>query len=191
MMKPLILASASPRRQELLRNAGFDFEVRPSAVDERRLNGEAAEDYVLRLAREKALAVAASSPAGALVLGADTTVAVDRHILGKPADAADAVRMLRLLSGSIHRVITGVCLVRAPATIERLRSDVTWVHFRRLDEDEIQEYVATGEPFDKAGGYAIQGRAPRFVTRVAGSYSNVMGLPVELVEEMLKAIRGS
>lgn len=186
----LILASASPRRQELLRSAGIDFEARASTVEERRRPGETAEDHALRLAREKALDVAASSPAGSLVLGADTVVVVEANVLGKPTDAADAARMLRLLSGRAHRVTTGVCLVRAPGRVEALRPESTWVYFRSLDESEIQEYVESGEPFDKAGAYAIQGRASKFVTRIEGSYSSVCGLPVALVYEMLRAVRG-
>ncbi|HEV2176305.1 MAG TPA: Maf family protein [Terriglobia bacterium] len=186
----LILASASPRRQELLRNAGIDFEARASRVEERRRPDETAEDIAQRLAREKALDVAASSPAGSLVLGADTVVVVEGDVLGKPADAEDAARMLRLLSGRTHRVITGICLVRAPDAAEALQVESTWVYFRSLDESEIQEYVASGEPFDKAGAYAIQERASKFVTRIEGSYSNVMGLPVALVCEMLKAVLG-
>ena len=182
----LILASASPRRRELLRAAGFDFEVRPSGIEEKRRAGESGEEFALRAAREKALQVAASAPPESLVLGADTVVIVDGEVLGKPAGPDDAARMLRLLSGVTHRVVTGVCLVRAPDRIEALRSSVTLVTFRRLDEQEISEYVSSGEPLDKAGAYGIQGLAPKFVTRIEGCYFNVVGLPVALVYELLK-----
>ena len=182
----LILASASPRRRELLKNAGVDFEVRPSAVVESVGAGESPEDFARRAAREKALDVAAAVPAGALVLGADTVVVMGNEILGKPTGSEDAARMLQKLSGSTHRVITGVCLVRAPAGIEAEEHETTLVTFRRLDEKEIQDYLATGEPFDKAGAYGIQGFASRFVTRIEGCYFNVVGLPVARVVELLK-----
>jgi septum formation protein len=185
----LLLASSSPRRQELLRNAGFEFEVRPSRVDEVPRSGESAEEFACRAAREKALDVASSSPPGSLVLGADTVVVIDGLILGKPAGPDDAARMLRLLSGKSHRVVTGVCLVRAPAQIEALKHETTRVLFRNLDEGEIRHYVASGEPLDKAGAYAIQGLASRFVTRLEGCYFNVVGLPVSLVYEMVKSVR--
>ncbi len=182
----LILASASPRRRELLKNAGLDFEVRPSAVVESAGVGESPEDFARRAAREKALDVAAAVPAGALVLGADTVVVIGKEILGKPTGADDAARMLRQLSGATHRVITGVCLVRAPAGIEAEERETTLVTFRRLDEEEIQKYLATGEPLDKAGAYGIQGFASRFVTRIEGCYFNVVGLPVALVHGLLR-----
>jgi len=182
----LILASASPRRRELLKNAGLDFDVRPSGVEESVGAGESPEDFARRAAREKALDVAASVPSGCLVLGADTVVAVGKEILGKPSGADDAARMLRQLSASTHRVITGVCLVRAPGSIEAEQHETTLVTFRRLDEEEIQNYLATGEPFDKAGAYGIQGFASRFVTRIEGCYFNVVGLPVARVGDILK-----
>lgn len=182
----LILASSSPRRRELLRNAGFDFEVRPSNLMEVHHRGESTEEYVRRAAREKALTVASSAPGDSLILGADTVVVAQNEILGKPLDARDAARMLRLLSGSTHRVITGVCLVRAPNRIEAVEHETTLVTFRRLDERELETYVTSGEPFDKAGGYAIQGLASKFVTRIEGCYFNVVGLPVALVYELLK-----
>jgi len=182
----LILASASPRRRELLKNAGVDFEVRPSAVVESVGAGESPEDFARRAAREKALDVAAAVPAGALVLGADTVVVMGNEILGKPTGSEDAARMLQKLSGSTHRVITGVCLVRAPAGIEAEEHETTLVTFRRLEEEEIEHYLATGEPFDKAGAYGIQGFASRFVTRIEGCYFNVVGLPVARVVELLK-----
>ena len=165
--------------------AGFDFVVRPSTVAEERHPGECGEEFALRAAREKALQVASSSPPGILVLGADTVVIVNGEVLGKPSDPEDAARMLRLLSGVTHRVVTGVCLVRAPDRIEALRPSATLVTFRRLDEQEIREYVSSGEPLDKAGAYGIQGLASKFVTRIEGCYFNVVGLPVALVYELI------
>ena len=182
----LILASRSPRRQELLRRAGFAFEVRPSRIEELPRPGETAEAFACRAAQEKALDVAAACPPDTLVLGADTVVVVNGELLGKPRDAEDARRMLWLLSGGTHRVITGVCLVRAPLEIMALKDETTSVTFRHLDEEEIQSYLASGEPFDKAGAYGIQGLASKFVTRVEGCYFNVVGLPVALVDEILK-----
>jgi nucleoside triphosphate pyrophosphatase len=182
----LILASNSPRRRELLQNAGFNFDVRPSGIEENRLPGEPAEDFARRLARDKALDVARQSEAGSYVLGADTVVALNGEILEKPLDAADAARMLRTLSGRTHRVITGVCLVRAPETLLAWTHETTSVTFSKLTEDEIGGYVASGEPFDKAGGYAIQGFASRFIPRIEGCYFNVVGLPIPLVYEMVR-----
>ena len=184
----LILASRSPRRRELLRQAGFDFDVRPSTVEETAAPGETPEEFARRAAREKALEVAASVPPESLVLGADTVVVADGEILGKPANASDAARMLRLLSGVTHRVITGVCIVRAPDCVEALAHETTFVTFRSLDNDELQDYLAGGEPFDKAGAYAIQGLASKFVTRVEGCYFNVVGLPVALVYDLLEPL---
>jgi len=182
----LVLASSSPRRQELLQRAGFEFEVRPSGAEEVRRSGESAEDFARRAAREKSLDVAASLPPGSLVLGADTVVVIDGLILGKPTDRDDAARMLRMLSGASHRVVTGVCLVRAPGQIEALTHETTVVKFRDLEEGEIRDYVGSGEPLDKAGAYAIQGLASRFVTRIEGCYFNVVGLPIPIVYDMLK-----
>jgi septum formation protein len=184
----LILASRSPRRRELLRQAGFDFDVRPSTVEETASPGETPEEFARRAAREKALPVAASAPPESLVLGADTVVVADGEILGKPANAPDAARMLRLLSGVTHRVITGVCIVRAPDRVEALAHETTFVTFRSLDNDELQDYLAGGEPFDKAGAYGIQGLASKFVTRVEGCYFNVVGLPVALVCDLLEPL---
>lgn len=181
----LILASGSPRRQEILRNAGFDFEVRPSSINEDPLPGEAPEAMVTRLAREKALQVAAGAPSRSLVLGADTTVFADGEMLAKPLDSADAARMLRLLSGRVHTVLTGVCIVEAPTRLAASGCERTEVRFRTLTDTDIRDYVASGEPFDKAGAYAIQGRASRFVTRIEGCYFNVMGLPIALVDTLL------
>ena len=183
----LLLASNSPRRRELLRNAGFDFEVIPSGVDEGEpVSGELPEEYARRVARDKALEVAARSPSGSLVLGADTIVTLGGLILGKPAGPSDATRMLRLLSGQTHEVITAICLVRAPDQIAALKHETTFVTFRELNEDEIHAYVASQEPFDKAGAYAIQGLASKFVTHISGCYFNVVGLPVSLLYEILK-----
>ena len=184
----LILASRSPRRRELLKKAGFEFTVQVAEVDESRRPAESAQDYVKRTAREKALAVARAVPAGVRVLGADTAVVTAGQILGKPRDAADAVRMLRLLSGGTHYVITGVCVARAPKKIEALEHFATTVIFKPLSEDEIERYAASGEPLDKAGAYAIQGQAAKFVERVEGSIENVIGLPVEEVAGILKAL---
>ena len=184
----LVLASASPRRQELLRNAGISFTVQPADVDETPLPGEPPRECAERLARDKALAVWRLRPQD-VVLGADTIVVVDEAILGKPIDAADAARMLRQLSGRVHRVITGVCVVEAAGTGEnrelRTASETTLVTMNDLSDDEIREYVATGEPMDKAGAYAIQGMASRWIPRIEGDYSNVVGLPVALVYRML------
>ena len=185
----LILASTSPRRQELLRNAGIPFEVRPPRIHELRKHGERAENYVVRLAREKAKEAAHQFGGnGIAVLGADTTVVVDEEILEKPRDAADAVRMLRLLSGRSHAVMTGVCLlVRDSSNSQSFTAiEATTVLFRKLSESEIQSYVATGEPLDKAGAYAIQGIASRWIPRIDGCYFNVVGLPVPLVYRMLQ-----
>jgi septum formation protein len=172
----------------LLRNAGFDFEVRPGQIVEEIQPGELPEDFARRAAREKALQIAASSPRGSLILGADTVVVIGGQTLGKPSDPQDASRMLRLLSGRTHQVHTGICLVRAPDNIEALKHETTLVTFRKLDEEEIRQYVESGEPSDKAGAYAIQGLASKFVTRISGCYSNVVGLPIALVYEILKPL---
>jgi len=173
----LVLASQSPRRSELLRNAGIPFSVQVAAVDETIRDGEDPEEYVQRVAEEKALAVRAGP--GDVVLGADTVVVIDGQILGKPADPADAVRMLRLLQGRRHDVITGICVKRAQAVVREWAATKVW--FAPMSNGEIQEYVASGEPMDKAGAYAIQGLASKFVERIDGSYSNVVGLPIALV----------
>jgi len=176
-----VLASGSPRRRELLRRAGIRFRVRTAEVDERVRKGETPRAHVRRLAQAKAEAV---WQPGERVLGADTVVVVDDEILGKPRNAREARRMLRLLSGREHRVLTGVCLMERDG---RRRAGVagTRVWFRRLSRAEIDHYIEGGEPFDKAGAYAIQGQASRFVERIAGCYSNVVGLPVSRVYDML------
>ena len=180
----LILASASPRRSELLRNANIAFTVEPAHVLEEPLSGETPLNYAQRLACDKARAVFARHPDDA-VLGADTVVVVDEHLLEKPADERDAARMLRLLSGRRHEVITGVCLI--VACFEQASAEVTQVRFSPLSEVEIAEYTRTGEPMDKAGAYAIQGVASRWVDRIEGCYFNVVGLPVPRVYGMLRA----
>jgi len=179
----LVLASASSRRQELLRNVGIQFIVHPAHVPEVPQKGEAPKAYAERLAREKAQAVLRQRP-GSLVLGADTVVIVDETILEKPLDADDAARMLRMLSGREHLVTTGVCL--ASAEFEDVRSVTTKVTVNVLSENDIQLYVATGEPMDKAGAYAIQGIASRWIPSIEGDYSNVVGLPLALVFQMLR-----
>ena len=179
----LILASASPRRADLLAAAGFVFDVVPVEIDERVVPGERPADYVARLALDKARQVERRNP-GSLVLGADTAVVVDERILGKPGDAAEAKEMLRTLSGRVHNVLTGVAI----RVNEREAHDVacTQVRFLQLSPAEIAWYVASGEPFDKAGGYGVQGLASRFVDSIDGSYSNVVGLPVAMVYRLLK-----
>jgi septum formation protein len=184
----LILASASPRRADLLRSAQIPFEIHPAHVDERVREAELPDEYVLRVAQEKARAIAARF-VNRVVLAADTTVVVDNQILGKPLDAEDARRMLRMLSGRSHDVLSGVCLSSSDEQQTcTTRLARTSVEFAPLTEDEIAWYVASGEPMDKAGAYAIQGLASRFVTRIDGSYSNVVGLPIALVYEMLGSI---
>jgi len=225
----LILASASPRRRELLTQAGFTFQVHPAHIPEDPHPNEDPMAYVVRLAREKAQAVFAElalkghdfsraesdaqevrplAPEGCspeavpftpaslprasappqVVLGADTTVVLDNQILGKPEDPADAARMLRLLSGRTHRVITGVAIVTATRT--EVAAEVTAVKFLTLSEEEIAAYIATGEPMDKAGAYAIQGHAARWIPRIEGDYFNVVGLPIALVSNLLEAYPG-
>jgi septum formation protein len=182
---PLILASASPRRAELLRNAGIAFTVEPAHVPEQSMPDEPPLEYAQRLARDKANAIFASRP-DSVVLGADTVVVADEHLLEKPLDRVDAARMLRLLSGRSHQVITGVCVVASG--FERTEAEVTEVRFSNLSDEEIATYVATGEPMDKAGAYAIQGIASRWVERIDGCYFNVVGLPMPRVYRMLRKL---
>ncbi len=185
----LILASASPRRQELLRAAGIPFTVQPAPIPEEPKPGEAPTEFSERLAYEKARVVWDQLPAPektkpTLVLGADTIVVVDQHLLGKPADADDAARMLRLISGRTHEVTTSVCLLGDG--VEDVRSETTLVTVGEISEQEVRDYVASGEPMDKAGAYAIQGVASRWIPRIQGCYFNVVGLPVPLLYRMLQ-----
>ncbi|MFZ0515622.1 MAG: Maf family protein [Acidobacteriaceae bacterium] len=188
----LILASASPRRRELLTQAGFSFQVESIPVNEDPRPNEDPIHLVKRLAREKAEAVFAAATHRPtddplLVLGADTVVVCDHEILNKPVDDADAVRMLRLLAGRTHQVITGVCLI-SPLGVE-VAAETTRVTMLTLSDEEILAYVATREPMDKAGAYAIQGHASRWIPRIVGCYFNVVGLPVALVNTMIESAR--
>ena len=184
---PLILASASPRRRELLQLAGIPLEVIPSRADERFLPGESPEEHVRRVARAKAMDVGRQHP-GRWVLGADTVVAIDGKILGKPGGSSEAEEMLRDLSQREHRVLTGFCILRYPSPGEREGTIISRVKFKPLSEEEIRWYINTGEPFDKAGGYAIQGKAAFMVEEVHGSYTNVVGLPLCEVVEALREL---
>lgn len=188
----LILASASPRRAEILRNAGFDFEVVPVHADESLRPGEAATDYVRRLAEEKARIVArqlAKDAAGdsTFIIAADTVVVIDNEILGKPSSAANARDMLHRLSGKTHEVYTGLSVLRGNAS--RTVVEMTRVTFVTLSKQEIEDYIATGEPFDKAGAYAIQGQGGNFISRIEGCYFNVMGLPLARLYAILRELQ--
>ncbi len=201
----LILASASPRRAELLRAAGFDFETLVANVDEQPQPGESPSTYVRRLAAEKSAAVQAGLkavqaglkvcttpaevPVHAIILGADTTVVVDGDILGKPRDDEESAAMLRRLSGRRHEVLTGISIRQGPYELGRVETTTVW--FAALTKEDIARYVASGEGRDKAGGYAIQGLASRFVPRIEGSYSNVVGLPVAAVAELVRSVLAS
>ena len=197
MTPKLILASASPRRRELLAQAGYRFEVQPSSVPESRQPGEDAIRFATRLAREKAEEVFAQHQAAgmaetATVLGADTVVVCDGEVLGKPSDAADAERMLLLLSGRTHHVVTGVAVVwgsSSPPVVE-IAAELTQVTMQTLLPEEVSRYVASGEPMDKAGAYAIQGYAGRWIPRISGCYFNVVGLPLALVASLLEGAEG-
>ena len=186
----LVLASQSPRRAEILTNAGFRYQVRAANTDETPRPSETAAAYVERLAQQKARIAAAALETGEphLVIGADTTVLVDKQILGKPADEADARRMLQLLSGRTHEVLTGVALLRVPEAQEAVSVEKTRVFFFRLSDREIEDYIATGEPFGKAGAYGIQGIGGRFIHRIEGDYFNVMGLPLSKLWQMLRSL---
>jgi septum formation protein len=209
----LILASASPRRAELLRAAGFDFETLVANVDEQPQPGESPSTYVRRLAAEKSAAVQAGlkacttpaairseavvrsevvqgfSPADTIILGADTTVVVDGDILGKPRDDGESAAMLQRLSGRRHEVLTGISIRQGSYELGRVETTAVW--FAALTKEDIARYVASGEGRDKAGGYAIQGLASRFVPRIEGSYSNVVGLPVAAVAELVRSVLAS
>jgi septum formation protein len=186
----IILASASPRRAEILRNAGIPFEARAVALDESRLPGELRADYVRRLALGKARAAAAAhhDSDDSIFIGADTVVVVGDEILGKPESPDDARRMLRLLSGAVHEVHTGLAVVRRPGAMEGLVEEVTRVTFAPLSDQDIESYIATGEPFDKAGAYGIQGIGGRYATRVEGCFFNVMGLPLARLWSLLRDV---
>ncbi|MGB7202196.1 MAG: Maf family protein [Pyrinomonadaceae bacterium] len=178
----LILASGSPRRVEILNSVGWKFEKHVADIDESLLEGEAPENYVVRLAREKAEAVAVKFP-DSIVLGADTTVVIDDHILGKPVDMGDARRMLRLLSGNWHEVLTGIAVVRNGVTLSAMQR--TRVKFIDMTDQEIEFLAAKGDPLDKAGAYAVQAQAALFIEKVEGEYWNVVGLPINLVYQLV------
>jgi septum formation protein len=191
----LILASESPRRADLLREAGFSFEVLPAQIDESPLPVETPSEMTLRLARAKATSaalaaepIAAKSPVPIYILGADTAVTIGGELFGKPSSHADAARMIRALAGRTHTVVTGIWVIRLPDQANRAAIESTFVTFGELSDDEIEAYVSTGEPFGKAGGYAIQGRASRFATRIEGSHPNVVGLPIARVWTLLREL---
>jgi len=184
----LVLASASPRRTAILQDAGIAFERLATEAEEVRLPGESPAELVRRLAETKARRAAEHVAGPALIVAADTVVVLDDEVLGKPLSPEDARRMLGRLSGRTHEVISGVAVLRLPDSALRAEEEVTRVTFARLSEDEIRAYVAAGEPFDKAGAYAIQGRGGRFVTRIEGCYFNVVGLPLARLYRLLRAL---
>ena len=191
MPMKLILASGSPRRAEILRNAGLSFEVQPAYVDESLVSGERAEDYVLRLAKTKVQIVAttaAKNSGHAFIIGADTTVVCNGRVFGKPENPAEAREMLQALSGKTHEVCTGIAIVRTPDGLQASGIETTRVAFLPLSQDHLDAYIATGEPFDKAGGYGIQGVGGKFIPRIEGCYFNVMGLPLSRTWQMLRAL---
>lgn len=188
LREKLVLASSSPRRAEILERAGWPHEIMVAGIDETLFPNEEAAAYVQRLARSKAEAVASRLSNG-LVLGADTTVVVGNEILGQPADEADARRMLDLLNAKWHEVLTGVAVVRVGGEA-RVAYETTRVRFAEMSEREIDWYIATGEPFGKAGAYGIQGKASLFIEEIEGDYFNIMGLPIRLVFELSASIRG-
>ena len=188
LREKLVLASGSPRRAEILERAGWPHEIIVAGIDETVLPNEKAVDYVQRLARSKAEAVASRLGAG-LVLGADTTVVVASQILGQPEDRADAKRMLNLLNAKWHEVLTGVAVVRVGGET-RVAYERTRVRFAEMSENEIDWYISTGEPFGKAGAYGIQGKASLFVEEIEGDYFNIMGLPIRLVYELAADVHG-
>jgi len=184
----LVLASASPRRAEILRAVGWPFEICPADIDESVRDGERAAEYVERLAREKASVVAEQRLFG-LTLGADTVVVAEGEMLGKPRDEEDARRMLRRLSGAWHEVLTGVALVRAESKQCSVKHELSRVLFAEMSEAEIDWYISTGEPMDKAGAYAVQGRAALFISAIEGDYWNIVGLPVRLVYQLMREMK--
>ncbi|MDX6272349.1 MAG: nucleoside triphosphate pyrophosphatase [Acidobacteriota bacterium] len=189
-LEPLMLASSSPRRAEILRAVGWPFEAVAANVDETARDGEEVVEYVERLACEKAEAVAEGRASG-LVVGADTVVAVGGQVLGKPSDDEDARRMLRLLSGRWHDVLTGVALVRAETGEVLVSHELTRVRFAAMSDEEIDGYIESGEPADKAGAYGVQGRASLFIEEIEGDYWNVVGLPVRLLYKLAGESRSS
>jgi septum formation protein len=188
LREKLVLASSSPRRAEILERAGWPHEIIVAGIDETLFPDEKATDYVQRLARSKAEAVASRLSVG-LVLGADTTVVVGNQILGQPADEADASRMLNLLNAKWHEVLTGVAVVRVGGET-RVAYETTRVRFAEMSENEIDWYISTGEPFGKAGAYGIQGKASLFIEEIEGDYFNIMGLPIRLVYELATDLHG-
>ncbi len=181
----LILASASARRAEILRDAGFHFTMLSSAIDETPYPGESPQDLVQRLANAKADLVAARAVGPSIIIAADTEVTLDGHIFGKPRSSDEARRMLEKLSGRTHAVLTGVALIRLPDAERITFVESTLVHFATLSPEEITQYLATGEAHDKAGAYAIQGRAGRYIPRIEGCYFNVVGLPLARLQHAL------
>jgi septum formation protein len=186
--EPLLLASTSPRRAEILRAVDWPFEILAPHIDEARIGDEAPAQYVRRLARMKAAAVASQQNEG-LVLGADTVVVVDGEVLGQPRDTQDARRMLQLLRGKWHEVLTGVALVRAGEKgCSIVDHECSRVRFSQIDDNEVEWYIATGEPMGKAGAYAVQGRGALFIEEIQGDYFNIVGLPVRLAYELSRKI---
>jgi septum formation protein len=181
----LILASTSPRRAEILRAAGFPFTVLSSAVDETPFSGESPHDHVQRLAEAKAELVVGRAVGPAIIIAADTVVSIEGRIIGKPRTSDDARQILEQLSGRSHSVLTGVSLIRLPDAERRTFVEATTVHFVRLSPEEIYSYISIDEPHDKAGAYAIQGRASRYISRIEGCYFNVVGLPISRVTQCL------
>ena len=185
LQKRLVLASNSPRRIALLKTLGYSFDIIPHGIEEHLLCGVLPEVLALDLACQKADDVAKRVD-NAIIVSADTVIAFNQHILGKPKDPENAKKMLALLNGSMHEVISGVCLVDVPSQKKMLRTDRTRITISKMTEEEIESYVSTGEPLDKAGAYAIQGGGKKFIEKIEGSYSNVVGLPLEILQDMLQ-----
>jgi septum formation protein len=185
MKLSIILASGSPRRRDLLRQIGVDFDVYPADVNESILANESPEDYAVRISLDKVRAVA-KKVGGGIIIGADTIVVFKDMILGKPIDSEDAKRMLEMLSGKMHKVITGLAIMNAATGMVICKIATTSVWFRDLDEDEVKKYVLSGESLDKAGAYGIQGKGALLVARIEGCYNNVVGLPLSLLDEVLR-----